>query len=318
MRHNLTMLSATPVFNRGTGLGNKLFPWARCVIFCRENDLKILPANWFQIRQGAFLKGGIDYSRSFRKILLWDNFENDGFPTRIKRKFLLTKYPDINEPTDFWKKQNNLEKEGIIQFKGDKNFFLNLHNHRLTISQEIEKITLQKHLVFVDKLNIPPVILNIRRGKDFNEAKKIEEYYNKGGLRTPLEWFEKVLYSIRKIVGEPIPAGIVSDGTATDLAPLLKLKNTTLIQTPAAITDLLVLSQSKLLIGTGGSSFSAWGAFLSNAPTISVAGQSFEWFKIGKQFNDQLITTVDLEFQNPNLLESAVKQANLISSIKEC
>jgi hypothetical protein len=44
-----------------------------------------------------------------------------------------------------------------------------------------------------------------------------------------------------------------------------------------------VLSKAKILIASGGSSFSAWASFLGQMPTISHPGQSLSWFKINNR-----------------------------------
>jgi hypothetical protein len=40
-----------------------------------------------------------------------------------------------------------------------------------------------------------------------------------------------------------------------------------------------LLARSQVLIGSGGSSFSAWASFLGEMPTVSHPGQSLLWFK---------------------------------------
>jgi hypothetical protein len=40
------------------------------------------------------------------------------------------------------------------------------------------------------------------------------------------------------------------------------------LQKRSAILDLLILTKAGLIVGAGGSSFTAWGSFLGQAPTI--------------------------------------------------
>jgi hypothetical protein len=125
---------------------------------------------------------------------------------------------------------------------------------------------------------LPPIALNIRRGKDFHDPKDPGEFVSSGSLRTPLKWFRMTLQRVRRLVGSEIGAFVVSDGDEADLNPVLSLPNTVHIKTTTALADLLLISRARFLIASGGSAFSAWGAFLSEAPTLCIPGQSFTWF----------------------------------------
>jgi hypothetical protein len=103
----------------------------------------------------------------------------------------------------------------------------------------------------------------------------------KGAIRTPLSWFSASVRAIRDMIGFPATAYVVSDGTPEDLHELLGLPNMILVRPGCAISDLLTLARCRVLIGSGGSSFSAWASFLGQMPTISHPGQSLGWFKLG-------------------------------------
>jgi hypothetical protein len=95
-----------------------------------------------------------------------------------------------------------------------------------------------------------------------------------------MEWFVESLSGIRDICGFDVPAFVVSDASDRALADLLHMEAVTRVDTGSAIGDLLVLSKARLLIASGGSSFSAWAAFLGQMPTVSYPGQSLGWFEI--------------------------------------
>jgi len=99
-------------------------------------------------------------------------------------------------------------------------------------------------------------------------------------LRTPISWFIESLEYIRRIAGFPLKAYIVSNGKQEEFKELLSLKNVFFLNNRSAIVDLLILSKAKILIGSGGSSFSAWAAFLGQMPTITYPGQSLTWFNL--------------------------------------
>jgi hypothetical protein len=85
---------------------------------------------------------------------------------------------------------------------------------------------------------------------------------------------------IRKVLGFPANAVVVTDGSEADLAELLSMPNVRMLRPGCAVSDLLVLARTKILIGSGGSSFSAWASFLGHMPTITVPGQSLSWFEL--------------------------------------
>jgi glycosyl transferase family 11 len=121
--------------------------------------------------------------------------------------------------------------------------------------------------------------IHVRRG-DFVEARSEDDFIRRGGIRTPLDWFVQSIVAIRRMRGYAVPALVVSDAPDEALACLLQEEAVTRVDTGSAIGDLLVLSRAQLLIASGGSSFSAWAAFLGQMPTVSYPGQSLSWFKI--------------------------------------
>ncbi|MGH9807358.1 MAG: hypothetical protein ACRD9W_08860, partial [Terriglobia bacterium] len=145
----------------------------------------------------------------------------------------------------------------------------------------LRAIAARKWLAMADMYTEIPIALNVRRGKDFEDASDESEFYSRGPLRTPLSWFIRTLQEIRSRLGVPrAPAYVVSDGTEQDLEPLLRINDVHLVESRSAISDLLILAKARLLIGSGGSSFSAWASFLGQMPTVSHPGQSLNWFKV--------------------------------------
>jgi hypothetical protein len=103
--------------------------------------------------------------------------------------------------------------------------------------------------------------------------------------RVPHSWFAQSLKAISRIIGRPARAVIVSDGKEAELRELLELDNVSLVRTGSAIGDLMVLSNSKILLASAGSSFSAWAAFLGQMPSIAHPSQSFDWFNLANNDN---------------------------------
>jgi hypothetical protein len=116
--------------------------------------------------------------------------------------------------------------------------------------------------------NLFPIIgVHVRMG-DFRVLKEGENFAQVGSVRTPLDYFITIINKIRNIHGSILPVTIFTDGFISEIAPLLKLENTITADKNSDIVDLLLLSKSKVIISSAGSTFSYWAAFLSNAPVI--------------------------------------------------
>ena len=79
---------------------------------------------------------------------------------------------------------------------------------------------------------------------------------------------------VGETVGYPAQALVESDGTKEELEPLLKLGNVEFVRPGCAISDLLILARSQVLMASGSSAFSAWASLLGQMPTSSHPGQS--------------------------------------------
>ena len=270
------MLYAYPRFTRQSGIGNRLFPWARAYLFAKDHGAKLIWPNWAHFRLGSLLKGGVRWRDFPGKIYLLGNFNPDQtYVSGLRKQIILRtsqKFAELDIRTT-----NNPGASEIIVFDGVRNLFTDLAGSQATLKNALISIASPAVMSSV-QITLPPIALNIRRGKDFRDPRDPGEFVTTGALRTPLEWFRMTLQRIRRLVGSEVGAFVVSDGDEADLNPVLGLPNTVHIKTTTALADLLLISQARLLIASGGSSFSAWGAFLSEAPTLCIPGQSFAWF----------------------------------------
>jgi hypothetical protein len=173
----------------------------------------------------------------------------------------------------------NCSKDTLIRFCGLADYFQRLAGREGFLYQQLHDITLPAWRRLAEQPLPGPIGIHIRRG-DFATPRSPEELHTKGAVRTPLSWFRETLAAIRRAVGYRVGAYVVSDGSAKELAELLQLENVALVRTGSAIGDLLVLTRAKVLLGLGGSSFSAWASFMGQMPTVTVPGQSLTWFKL--------------------------------------
>ena len=278
-------------FARGAGLGTRLFPWARCKVFAARHRLPMLAPRWVQLRLGPLLRGGIELQAYHRQILLMGLFRRNGYVGGFDRARLASARR-IDEPHGF--EDVRLPSSGqavVISFTGYRNLFADLEGQQEFLLGALRNEAQPKWVALADRF-AAPIGVNVRCGNDFREARSEADFTSMGALKTPVPWFVATLQKVREVAGTPVPAVVVSDGTREQLKDLLSLPNVHFARPGCAISDLLTLAHAKVLIGSGGSSFSAWASFLSRATTISHAGQSLTWFKLDGS-GDQCVTEFD-------------------------
>jgi hypothetical protein len=298
------MLFCTPVFVRTSGLGNKLFPWARCAIYCANHGGVMLPAGWFGLRRGPLFRdgllcGGLTFRSYLGKVLLLNNFHEPAFSNIIRRRLYLNRFKVQNEAST--EHICNSAEDVVLRFIGDGRHFLDLAGHQRLLQRRLFEISnLSKG---VTTRSYPKILLNVRLARDFRLAKSDLEFQLRGALRTPINWYRDVLARIRKELERDEPALIISDGQDHELKPLLDTPNVIRFYSTKAIDDLYALSKARLIIGAGGSSFTAWGAFFSQSDVITVAGQNLSWFGLD-QSSKGCVTAWSLDLQErPNMQE---------------
>ncbi len=261
------------------GLGNRLFPWARCQVYSLKHGLPMLAVRWFQIKIGPILRGESDlrlYHGLFRKdherITRWELLAINFFSRRVA------------EPEDLdWTPPVHDRRPCVVIFEGERDYFRRLRGWHQVLHEQLIARTRDRWLVRNSHIGTAyPIGIHVRRG-DFLRPKSDADLHTSGGVRTPLQWFLDSLRWIRQQAGGPIGVFVVSDGKPAELGPLLAEPNVIHVQSGSAIGDLLLLAKARVFIASGGSTFSGWASFLGQMPTISHPGQSLQWFKLANE-----------------------------------
>ncbi len=265
-------------FGRGTGLGNRMFTWARAALYARSQNAPMLAPFWPRWTTTGLIRGGLDHKSFLRQISLVGAFENA--PDYIKGGEKLRRLLGAKRVAE-----DSIENPGandtfVRVFRGEGRQFADINGHNKELLSEYRLIVKHNWRQFVEKSPKFVIGINIRRGKDFKDARTEEEFLTRGAVRTPLWWFVDALRYTRSVLGSEAPALLVSDGTESDLAPVLAEGSVSLLRPGCASSDLYALSRSLVLIGSGGSSFSAWASFFARCPTITIKGQSLRWFSL--------------------------------------
>ena len=259
------------------GLGNLLFPWSRSVLAAHQLNIPMLPPKWFKIRIGPLVRGDVD-RRRYHCL-----FAPPSFREAARRELLVRR-------ATLWSESGRLLRRGtttnILVTAGLQPYFQPLLAWRGLI---LRRLLLSLHPRSLGWMVTPEpyVAFHIRLG-DFIRPNKgagrpsvrlpaptprrpdVASEAGAWNRSTPLSWFLAAEKQIRA-EGWDYRIVICSDGTDKELRPLRDLPFTTIKRGGNAIEDLLTLANATIVVGSG-SSFSAWGAFLAEAPLFVAAG----------------------------------------------
>ena len=248
----------------GPGLGNLLFPWARAVAFASHHNLQRINSTWKTVKIGPILRGEFD-KRFYSD--LFEEHEIGG----LKKFLLLQTSQKIPENQALEALKIESKRPRVIVFEGLEGSFHPILNDHAIVKEELLKIVLPHHKEAVETFDNRGINVHIRMG-DFAVAPN-EEFLRKGhwNYRLPLQWYIDVVQNIRNEIGSSIPVNIFSDGTDEELSDILKLPNVQRQFLGSAISDMLALSESQLLIASA-STFSMWASYLGRIPVIWYPG----------------------------------------------
>ncbi len=253
-----------PILGRA-GLGNMLFPWARCFLWCHDQDLPMVAPIWTKLRIGPYLRGERD-KRNYQAL-----FNNHEYVNHLSRLFLLAFANQVSEEKSNEILRKQPTRNTLVLFKGMDELFKPLYSRHAEIFTELRRITKPKY-IDTNLAKRPFIGIHIRRG-DFSiptDANVLRE--GNANYQIPIEWYVSVLNSIRNGIGFQADAVIFSDGPEEGLKELLQLPNIKFFRGGTAVTDLIALAESRAIIASG-STFSMWASFLGQVPSVWYPGQ---------------------------------------------
>jgi hypothetical protein len=250
------------------GLGNVLFVWAKAMLFSRMHNLPLHTSGWNKVKLGPWLRGDRSkrfYGNSFRR----DTPRLQRLLIKPKSRFMPEKRKLCNPPLSQHEAGELLPYSQVIfsTLPYWSDFFKGIKEHREIVKQELYGILVPSMRERLFSCAPPVLGVHVRLG-DFRNLAPHEQFKDAGGVRTPQEYFIKMIKRIREIKGEEVPAMIFTDGHPPEISQILALPNVSLAPTNPDIVDLLLLSRSKLVITSAGSTFGYWAGFLSEAPLI--------------------------------------------------
>lgn len=252
------------------GLGNMLLVWARAAVFAELNSLPMLAPMWQSFHVGPWLRqerckryyGQFFSSKHYASRWQWLLAKNSTGRT-VYHNPVIAK---VNlSDTEFVLGQQHA-------FIFDKmppwnDYFQDLKIHQPLVKKKLYDDVRPKLLAEILSKPAPEIGLHIRRG-DYAKPNSQDDFKTNRCVYTPLDWYIKVLKKIRQKIGTDTPAVVFSDGYPEELSDILSMPNVKISPETSALSDMITMSRSKILVGSSHSSFSAWASYLGQCPTI--------------------------------------------------
>jgi hypothetical protein len=212
----------------------------------------MLAPRWFKLRLGPYLRREPD-KRRYERL-----FRSAAYTRGPAKAVLLLRARAIDEST-----ASSMDPDRVVvaRFSGLGDCFKPLIGRAGLVGKELRRIT--RPNLLPETADAPFIAVHVRLG-DFADS-----------LRQPLDWYRDAVVRTRADLGRGLWVRVYSDGGADELQPLLSLPGVEFVQGRPAITDLLDLSQASAIVGSS-STFSMWGAFLGEVPTIWYPGRMWQ------------------------------------------
>jgi Glycosyl transferase family 11 len=250
------------------GLGNQLFPLMKACVFANINELPLIVTNYHQVKIGPYLrreksKRNYNHYFKFQRSVLQESFQKlridlKGKTHEVIKDPLLTVVRKTGN-------RNTLYRFGSVPHWS--NYFEGLKEHRQLAISLLGQLVTPEVLHQADGQESPEIGVHIRMG-DFRKLLSGEDFSKLGTVRTPSDYFIEVIGQLRAVCGSKTRVSVFSDGHKKELDKVLQLPNTHLVEGNSDLADMLLLSRSKIIVTSAGSTFGYWSGFLSDAPVI--------------------------------------------------
>jgi hypothetical protein len=248
------------------GLGNQLFPLMHAAVFAHINKLPLIIIGYHQFKIGPYLRR----EKSKRKYKGFFKFEKNiifAFYNELKVKSIMKNCEVVYEPPLNLSVNQNIKKVFFFEkMPTYHDYFIHLKPYRNLVIELMNGILSDKIVEKRKHTPNPEIGVHIRMG-DFRKLNFGEEF--KGGhVRTPESYFVNIINGIRSVLDFEMNVDVFTDGYRSEFESIFDLKNIKMAEGNNDLVDMLLLSKSKIIVISTGSTFSYWSGFLSNAPMI--------------------------------------------------
>jgi hypothetical protein len=237
----------------------------RASTFAYLNHLPVTVYNYHQIKIGPWLRGEKS-KRKYEGFFIFEKSLAGDLMDKMKVN-RLDKMSLIHEPP-LDKDEIELDKNYIFSEIPDyRHYFDGLQENRELVLSLFWELVSPRIKSRLKKLQSPCIGVHIRMG-DFKVPAEGIAFGTVGHTRSPEQYFIEMVLAIRKMRGSCLPVSVFTDGRKEELKKLFQLENIYMVEGNNDLTDILLLSKSKIIITSAGSTFSYWAAFLSEAMVI--------------------------------------------------
>lgn len=246
------------------GLGNRLFPWARCEVQAKRTGQQVLAPAWVRPKIGPLLRGERDL-RFYCRL-----FTSSDYVTGLKKALALMFAWRVGEEHASDAKRTPSVGAKLIVFRGLGGYFEPLMKDREYLYARFLQMTNPEILAQVERLSPRGrvIMVHIRRG-DFGAAVPFGTLSSAPYYSLCNQWYINCLQAIRKHKG-PLPIWIVSDAADEDIDSIRSVGDVRFVRGGNALVDLLLLSRADVLVLSPGSTFSAWAGFFGKMDVVTV------------------------------------------------
>jgi len=242
----------------GNGLGNLLITWARCLSQAERHGWQMIWPTWNSFKPKNWRVNPYDH-RTYTDLFK----PNERYMSGWRKPWCLARHRRVGEKNI---RAGEVPPGTVVEFVGMKGFFAPFVEDHELVYRELRRMTLPLHLEAFSEANPAPIGIHVRRG-DFIQRNSDVEIRDSHNSLLPLDWYIDALKAVRSNAGSDVPAFVFSDGTEDELRDLLALPHVKRVDYGSGLGDIFGLSRSRLLIASG-STFSMWGSYLGQAPTI--------------------------------------------------
>jgi hypothetical protein len=266
---NDSRIYAIPVLGR-YGLTHGILAWARCCLWCEQNGVTMLAPFWLKLRIGPYLRRERDKRNYF---LL---FNCGRAVAGLRRLATLIRAAKIDVRSEWPEVPTPRSRPVVLRFhnslqRNAQKSFSQVLGHGPFLRRELLAMTRRRYHPPTPSESF--VAIHVRMG-DFSPAASDGSIITGvTNTRLAIDWYCDRLDALRRGLGMPVRAIVFSDGSDSDLAPLLGRERVSRAPRQQSVTDLLQMGLGVALIASG-SGFSLWGAFLGSTPRIAHPGQS--------------------------------------------
>jgi hypothetical protein len=257
--------------HRGAGLGNELFPWAKAFLASQALGASLAHPAWGLNQRQYYRDFGtarLDWmqQRIIKLALPTVHFDEEAYRATGK--------DDYQQAVAAFAAEHQLSKRRHFVFaaSGMWGGFHAIRKARVFVLAELLKARRavpNVHAVLAQvQAGKPLIAVHIRRG-DFQNVNRDGDFRGRFNAALPLEWYLATCASIKRSCGDAVQFLLLTDASADEVRPFIDAFQplTTFHLRQTACSDLLLMAFADSIVCSV-SSYSMWGAFLSNAPYL--------------------------------------------------